>query len=80
MIIDNFFEHFGLDNETINGTVEVASLLAEETMKPELQNRQDLMLWFKGLTEGEDGIPTLRAIARSMANFRSELNDASQAG
>ena len=54
--------------------------MAEETMKPELQNRQDLMLWFKGLTEGEDGIPTLRAIARSMANFRSELNDASQAG
>ena len=77
LIIDNFLEHFGLDSEALSGTVEIGALLAEETLRPELSNRQDLMLWFKGLTDSEEGIPTLRTIARSMQNFRSELNDAS---
>ena len=77
LIIDNFLEHFGLDSEALSGTVEIGALLAEETLRPELSNRQDLMLWFKGLTDSEEGIPTLRTIARSMQNFRSELNDVS---
>ena len=57
LIIDNFLEHFGLDNETLQGAQKIGSILAKETLRPELNNRQDLMLWFTGLTNGEGGIP-----------------------
>ena len=77
LIMDNFLEHFGLDTEALSGSVEIGGLLAKETLRPELSNRQDLMLWFKGLTDGAEGIPALRTFARSMQNFRSELNGAS---
>ena len=77
MIIDNFLEHFGLDHEVLAGSKEVGELLSEAGLRPELNNRQDLMVWFKGLTDGGEGIPDLRTIAGSMQNFRSELNGAS---
>ena len=77
LIIDNFLEYFGLSKEAIQGSAEEGQILKAKTMRPHLQNRQDLMLWFKDLAEQDQGLPSLKTIAQPMAGFRSQLNDLS---
>ena len=66
LIIDNFLEHTGLSKETIKGAEHLGQVIHNETMRPQLSNRQDSMVWFRDLAERDQMIPDLRTIAQSM--------------
>ena len=66
LIIDNFLELTGLTKETIQGAEQLGKIIHHKTMRPQLSNRQDLMVWFRDLAEKDQMIPELATIAKSM--------------
>ena len=66
LIIDNFLEHTGLTKQTLEGAENLGYVIHHKSMRPNLSNRQDLMVWFRDLAEKDQMIPELATIAKSM--------------
>ena len=66
LIIDNFLEHTGLTKQTLEGAENLGYVIHHKSMRPNLSNRQDLMVWFRDLDGQADMIPELATINKSM--------------
>ena len=80
LIIDNFLDNFNISREDVSGARENGEHLAHETLRPDLETRQDMMTWLLGMEQEGDDSSSIRKIARTLSDFKERLNGVSQAG
>ena len=81
LIIDNFLDTFNtISREDLSGARENGEHLADISLRPDLEIRQDMMTWLLGMDKEGDDSSSIRKIARSLSDFKEHLNGVSQAG
>ena len=81
MIIDNFLDTFNnISREDLSGARANGEDLANMTLRPDLETRQDMMTWLLGMEKEGDDYSAIRKIARTLSDFKENLNGVSQAG